>query len=780
LSKNRNIALRLFAASTMLVPVAAAHGQSTAAEGKTGASSDNVLTEIVVTGARRRSEAAQDTPISITAIGAGELDRRQVTSLFNIQQIAPSLHMHKQLGGADTLAIYLRGFGVNTNDPATNPAVSVFVDGVYQAQVNGNALDLFDVQSIEVLKGPQGTVLGKNSPSGAIAVTTKRPVFDFEGAAQATYERFDRVELRGMVNVPLIDDVLAMRASLMYKKGGDYLKTYGPDAFTLDPVSGQQVFNPDAPHKRTMGGDNILTGRLGLLFTPTPDFDFYLSSFFARNRSPLSMGRPISTTSGLEITPQNYIDEMGSDLGAPLACSVFGYCTPLPKYALAPNYRKRHHVDTFDVTGTANLRFSGMQLSSVTGYKNYDGENNGDIDSLPVTILTVRDSRLKLEQFSQELRLASEKGGADLDGKLDWLVGLYYFRSVHDYTLPIDLFGGAGNGGVSIDQNQHGVTSSMAAFAQAEVHVTDKWSISFGGRQTWDKKTHNSYAQQYVALPVPSAPPRIFVRKKWQNFSLELGSSYKFDNDKLVYVRYAEGYRGGGMQPFPTTFAGSTPYDPETVKSYQIGAKTDWLDKRLRVNVDLFWNDYKNLQRTLGVKALGGASLLLTENIPGATTKGFEIETVAVPVDRLTLRGSIAYLKTKYKGYVADVLGTGVVTDNNYFRFAFAPKWVGTAGADLTLIDNSVGKVVASADYSYTGRQLVYGIEIPAADEKSYGVVDLSLRYTDPSDRYTISLYGKNVFNKYYRTSIETVSNLALTAVDSPPATYGVTVGAKF
>jgi iron complex outermembrane receptor protein len=732
----------------------------------------NDITEIVVTAARKRNESAQATPLTINAIGAGELERNQITNVAQIQQLVPNLSIHRQQGASDALGIYIRGFGINTNEPSVNPAVAIIVDGIYQAQVNGNGLDLFDLQSIEVLKGPQGTLLGKNSTSGAISVTTKRPTSTFGGDTEVKYERFNRFEARALVNLP-INDVLSTKASMLYKNGGNFLKVYDASAIVRDPVTGRATLNPNGSYSRSMGGDNVLAGRLGALFTPNADLDWYVTADYTRIRSPQDPGKPISSPNGALVTPKGYPIVQPP----PLACSVFGFCAAFPNYSLAPDYTQGFHIGIADLTSNLNWRTGPVMLTSLTGYKKYNGDNEADDDALPVTIITTAGTRQSQAQFSEEIRVASEKnGGADLGGRLDWVAGVFFFDNKFYNRLPLVLFGGFGKGGLTNLEDEHGHDRSYAGFIHAEYHLTDAWSVTVGGRETHDSKTNLS-TQYPEGAPKPNP---IAASGKWKNFSPEAGISYKFDPDKLVFVRFAEGYRGGGLQNFPGSAATAIPYDPETVKSWEAGLKSDWFDHRLRVNSSIFYNKYKNLQRSIFEQIGGGASILVSTNAASATNKGFELETIAVPNDRVTVRVSVAYLQANYDKYLTDVLGGGIVTDNSGFEFPYAPKWTGNIGTDLVLAEGPPGKLTLSANYNRVSRQTLQQVDVPIAHEAGYGLADASLRYDSPSRRLYATLYGHNILDKYYFTNVEIISGLVTVATEGMPATFGVTLGVSF
>jgi iron complex outermembrane receptor protein len=243
----------------------------------------------------------------------------------------------------------------------------------------------------------------------------------------------------------------------------------------------------------------------------------------------------------------------------------------------------------------------------------------------------------------------------------------------------------------------------------------------------------------------------------------------------MVYARFAEGYRGGGFdgQPLATNLA---PYRAETVRSYELGTKTQWLDDRVRINADVYRSNYSNLQRTVSIQG----STLITQNAASARIQGAEVESIFLATQHLKLNLSGGYLDAGYERFFADVLGTGIPMDLSHMRFPFSPRWSGNAGAEYDIPIGEVGRVVWNLDYSYQTSQSLNIVDSPETTQGPYGLLGASLTFNGPRDRYHVSVYGKNILNKQYRVDFEPVSGLASTVIDGMPATWGISVGAKF
>lgn len=706
--------------------------------------STNELTEIVVTGARHRDESVQQTPIAITALSAATLERHQIASVADIARMAPNLVINRQLTTAAQVNIFIRGFGNGSNDPAIDPPIALYVDGVYQPQGSGTQFDLFNVEKVEIERGPQGTILGKNAPTGAISVTSRRPTGEFGGAVEFGYERFDHKEAKARIDIPIVKDVLAMNLAGVYKDGGNYIRS------TLD-------------NKLLFGGEKVKAGKVGLLFTPSPNFEWLVQASAELSRTPQ-----------IGVRDLGYIGRDGPYQGPVVSCTVFGHCSPSIPYTTSAGYRHPTKSDNEFVSSQMTLHLTPVTLTAVTGYKRYHEVNHSDVDGEPEAIIDAIGDPMTYHQFSQEVRLSSAKGGGlDLGGKLDWLIGGFYSKFDYDDTRQYVIFDNL------LVSNQRGKNESKALFAHAVLNVTDQFNITVGARQSWDNKKHNYVSfggtTRFIDDPI-----------SFKNFSMEGGLQYKFTSDKMVYARYAEGYRGGGYQGLPASDL-QIPYRPETVKSYEIGAKADFFDHHLRTNIAIFQSEYKDLQRTIILTLPPPRSFgnFLT-NAANARVRGVELEATATPTDALTIGMSVGYLDPQYKQFIAAIL-PGQVTDNSNFPFPFSSKWnVKLAPQYVVDLVDGAGTLTFNADATYASSYYTAEVPYPISRVRPLLIVNASAKYTSASGKYSATIYGRNITNKHWLGVTSTTptaeggSALFSMGYDAQPIVYGMSVGMKF
>jgi iron complex outermembrane receptor protein len=725
-------------------PSASVAGSSALAS-NAGEDRNNVLTEIIVTAVRRRSESVQAVPVAVTSLGAAALERNNIANIAELGRLAPNVVIRRSTSTANQANIFLRGFGNGSNDPAIDPPIAIYVDGIYQPIGAGTSFDAYSVESIEVERGPQGTLLGKNASSGAISVNSRRPTGQWGGGAEAIYERFDYKAIKGRVDIPVLPDVLAVNASLVYKDGGDYIR-------------GAQFGN-----KRIFGGEKGVAARIGILFTPAPNFDLLIQMNGQNTDNSPSGQRDFGSL------PQD-----GPYQAPSLSCALFQLCTPSTRYVTDSTVNHRSRSNDRQISSTANLRLTPFTITSVTGYKKVNDAAFSDVDGTVAPVASQLGSEVNYHQFSQELRIASaQNGGLDLGGHLDWVVGAFYSNFKYDAPFTIEILGNV------LTNFQKSRTKSTALFGHFVYNFNDHLNISVGLRQTWDDKTH-TYRN--------TGDPRTFVDDplNFKKFSKEAGLQYKFNSRQMVYFRYAEGYRNGGYQGLPPENA-QVPYQPETVKSYEFGVKADFLDRRLRANLALFQNDYQDLQRTtIAAIPVFPFTAQLINNAANARVRGIELETTVVPIDALTLSLSATYLQPKYKNYIASIISGVPPTDLSDFPFPYSSKYTLRFAPQYVAELGSAGKLTLSGDLTYATSYYTSEIPFPLSRVRPLALLNASVKWDDPSDHYYIQLYGSNLTNRHYLqqfTSTPTPpGSLSFFSFgqDAKPATYGVRLGFKF
>ncbi|AMK19959.1 MULTISPECIES: TonB-dependent receptor [Sphingobium] len=708
-----------------------------AASAQTGTDASQPEIEVVVTGSRLRPEAAQDTPIAVSVLPATQLEALHSVSIAALSGLVPNLTLNETGTSPGLATISLRGFNTRNSDISSEPGVAVYVDGVYQTTSSGSLADLYDVERLEVLRGPQGSLLGKNSGAGAILLSRTRPTGEFGGRVGVEYGSYNLAQVQALVNFPVITDVLAAKVTANFRRRDDWV---------------DNVLVPGAD----TGGEKRGSVRGALLFTPSADFKLYLTADYIWDRSSQAGARNVSPA---------------TDLG----CVFFGVCNPGAgrRGETGIGFTAKPTQDENNVTANAEWVLGGVKLTSITGYRHYETVNNVDLDMSPFPILEVFDSPIKLNQFSQELRLSSEKGGFDLDGRLTWLIAGYYGHSNGTMTQRILAFGAPS------PQQQKVIRDSYALFGHADFDVTDELTVSVGGRRSWDKVKHA------FGLPGTGEAPPPYIREDSEDFkntSFELGAQYKFAPGKMAYVRYAEGYRGGGFVGLPGSLAAAVGFDPETSESYELGLKTSWLDDRLTLNLTLFETKFKNLQRDIVGAGPNNTFIQIVANAADATTKGVELEASLRPVRGLTLSGNVGYLDAKYQRYQVVDAFSGATIDLSGQPLTYAPKWTASGIAEYRHEVNlplAFDSLTWRAKGDWRDNFQMSNSANPVGLQDAYAVVDLSLAIGSGKG-YSLTLYANNVFDKRFTTLGENVSGLISFNYDNIGRTVGAALNYEF
>jgi len=729
------IASRALASVALLTPWNAALAQQTPVTAVDP--SGDTSGEIIVT-ARKRSESLQNTPLSITAVSGAAIEQKGLVKIDQIGASSPNVKFQAGNSVPGDFTAFIRGIGNRGAEPSQDVPVAVSIDGVYLAVKGGSLIDLFDVQQVEVLRGPQGTLQGRNSPGGAVNITTRRPTGEFGGRVEASYARFDEVQLKGMIEAPLVKNVLSARLNLYRNSGGSFMR---------NTTTGG----------RTAGGITNWGGRLGILFTPTESFKAYLTADYIRDTSQQPPLRPVP-----------HAGPAGPLEPSPLICTVFGVCSPAGKYETGSDFTDRMLTKSGGAAINADWDLGSVTLTSVTGYRKVHQDFNLDDDATGVVALHIPHRLLIADQVSQELRLASNGSS-----RLSYVVGLYALRSKFSLNQPVVLGGALFSSptDVASGSDREQVTHSYAAFGQMTYKILPTWSISGGARESFDRKRMETE---------PTVPgPRGTFKAKFDNFSFELGSELRLDRQKFVYARFSQGYLAGGVNGDAPTLADVNVFRPVTVDAYEIGLKTEWWDRRFTVNVAAFYNDFSDLQLTAAAPSSGTGFVQRVVNAPGLKMKGVEVETTLRPAEGLALNGSFGYLHSRYRSAILD-LGSGIA-DISTLPKDYAPKTTAYFGANYrTKLGSGGGSMTFDADVDYRSHFYVNPVPSPVARQSQYALVNASITYRTPDDRYSISLFGRNLTNHYYKTGAETGGGFFMWDSVGRPRTYGVRANAEF
>lgn len=761
---------------------------------QTAAAEDtSALREIVVT-AQRRADSIQNIPVAVTALDQRALDSATVEDLRDFSGRVPSLVVDNVAAGPSAAAISIRGISFEDIEKSFDPAVGVVVDGVFIGTNTGQLLDSFDMERLEVLRGPQGTLFGRNTIGGVISVTRTRPTDDFGVNGQFAYSNFDTKRGRLVVNTGKLGGIIAIKAFGFYDN---------TDGFYFNQTK-----------KKTEGQYEVLTGGVTALITPTDGIKAQITYEHMRERGETIVGS---------------LSETGKDLIC-LAAGAPGFAPPNEcNRSLQPGrglYTTFSEIDT-PVTNdtdavTANIDIQlgkNFTLTSVTGYRTNDESVRQDFDASSAKFFdTLRNQTYR--QFSQELRIVG-----DITDSLNILVGGFYFDSNYKLdqttTLGAVLAGGAP---ALLRQYVDHSTKSYAGFADARWKVTDRLNIGAGIRYTHDdKEIFNNYGRigALVKITQPNfdgkscvqvtglltLAPGVVVpaygpanncsgQQGFGEFTWRGSIDYEVGDGQRVYATYNRGFRSGGFNgraSGPTTLG---PYDPETVDAFEIGLKADWLDRTLRTNIAAYVSKYNNKQEEIVQASPPGSSSpqeTVVKNASSATIKGVELEFIAQPIPELTFNSTFTYTDAQFDEFFNDVNGDLRPDDVSSLSLRRAPKYMTSIGVDYNRrLGNGVFDFNTQLRYfsSYQtcvipNRPVVIGAvrndDRCATRDREDLAASMSYTFEIAQGReIRFLVFGRNLTNFKDLGATLPVAGLFTFAGARPPRTYGAEVTFKF
>jgi iron complex outermembrane receptor protein len=546
------------------------------------AADSTALEEVVVT-ARKRSESIQDIPIAVSAVTTGMMERQQFRDLRDMSFSVPNLIAYRNQTTTNSSAPFIRGVGQDDSTPVAEQGVATYVDDVYMARSQGALVDLIDFERVEVLRGPQGTLYGRNSSGGALRFVSRKPsLTETRLLADATFGSFARVDVRGAYSVPLVENKLALK---------------------LEAVSRDQ----DGYMTRVDNGDKVnrvdrQAARVSLRWAASEAVTVDLAIDGARDRSGIQAPSPIRPVRG-----------------GPLPG---GYDFIYGPYRTGADVRDKNTFNGWGASGVVTWDTPLGQVKSVTAYRRFDNNFFSDLGGRPANLDLKRD--LDQRQFTQEIQLASSG-----EGKFNYAVGAFYldeqFHNV-DAFLILD------------DYTQS--TKSYAIYGEGTYQLMERLRVTVGGRYTQDKKDLDG---DYIGIGGVFSVRGL--KKDFNNFSPKVGVDFRINPSALVYATVTEGYKAGGYQGFPQnrTDIVDEIVRPEDVRAYELGAKTEWLDGRVVFNAAAYFSDYKDKQ----INSFNPATLGFVARSVDAEIKGVELELAARVTDALTINGFVSTLDGK-------------------------------------------------------------------------------------------------------------------------------------
>ncbi len=758
---------------------APAAAQDNSANAGTAAAQDDGtgLGDIIVT-AQKRSENVQKVPIAISAVGSQYLESRGITSIDALGSIAPNVKIERAPSNKTAAQIAIRG-SVTINPAITwEPAVGLYLDGVYIAKVQGSIFDIADLERVEVLRGPQGTLYGRNSLAGAINLVTKKPSGEFGGRAEISYGNFDLWRAKASLDLPALGP-LAVKLSGQIQKRDGTIKVVPnpyPQAFLARPNSVDST--------NDLNGQSFMAqARLNASDNFTVDYTFD----YNRNKQRPDYAQLVN------VLPNSlWTDPAQLAAIAPLGlyahpdrqnvASLNG--SPLLEYSRSTGHAL-----------TATLDLGAATIKSITSYRKLKWDDFLDLDGSPLDI-AYTSRQTKFRAFSQELQASGETMGESLK----YVVGLFYYNEKAETLGPQHFFGFLDQlnvpGAAHLQSDYGGHTKAWAAYAQLDYKIADPLTLTLGARYTHERKDVRRYFNNNAGfifnLPYGGVPDA-----KYNNFSPAVTLAYQATPNINLYGRWARGFKSGGFNGetndlftnCPSISELCTPYRPEKVNSYELGAKTRLLDGTLILNLAGFWDDHKDIQ--LSIFRAAGAASSIVKNAAASRIRGLELEAIAKPANWLTVNGSFALLDAKYKRFID---GGVDVSDNR--AFPHTPKYTANLGVDWRVLEGDWGKFNITGDMNFVSKYYTFPyalrgnryVEPIAGNTQSQGRTIVNMR----AALSELKLGGAELELAAWVKNL-TKENNAQNFIDfgagfggltvgyfPDPRTYGLTLGAKF
>lgn len=746
---------------------ASRNGPSTAGRAVPGmAAHSQTLEEMVVT-AQKRAENAQKVPISLAALSGALIDSVEAMSLRDIDGAIPNVQISSFTNEPTSAVLHIRGVGLLEQDPFLGSAVSVVQDGVPEYFSFGALPDLFDIERIEVLRGPQGTLFGANTTGGVINVLTVQPSGEFGGTTEVTYGNYDRVDVKAAVDFPLVEGLLSGKVAGIRVSRRGYVENI---------VDGSDLGAVDVTGLRTY-----------LMYTPAENVVATLTSQYG-----VAHGGGPFIAAGSVAGDLLYVREgtvaPGSE--SPMYASP---CMPAGSRCQAPRSYKAAN-DSVPDRNRNRTRSTALTVewgdtpfgdfTAISAFKDSSIDTYTDQDGTPNFYL---DSRRETNgwQASQEIRTSY-----DVTSQTNMQIGAFYMRTHYDHFMNLRLeFAAPGHRHLNT-QDQDNWSASL--FGQVYVDVSDKLQLQGGLRVTREDTDMKVTGTDFFN---PNGPAVFngdialdgFVARgseSWSEMGSKAGASYQFSEGVFLYASYARGFKSGGFSGRIVRPEDIGPFDPETVDAFEVGAKTDWLDGRLRGNLALFYSDYDHMQVAQNFlyenaqgQALAGASIF---NATEAAIHGAELELSAQVLPSIRINGTFGYLDAEYDKFRFFDVVSGIERNLDGDRLQNAPEWTAVIGLSHAT-ELASGELVTDIAYSYSASKYLQGLaNQPISHIQPTELVNATVNWSPAAQRWQIGLWARNIFDKRYIASTLRNEGLDTLVSYAPPHEWGVSVKLDF
>ena len=682
---------RYLSAAAMGLVMAMSGSPAVAQDGR----DDGGLEEITVT-AQRREASLQTVAVSVSAFTDAEIERRQIDTTLDVIRNVPNLVGSNNVGLSSATSLFMRGVGQDESLSTTDPAVGTYVDGVYVARQISNNSYLYDIERIEVLRGPQGTLYGRNTSGGAIKIITRKPGDEFEGSFEASVGDYDSYSVKGRVNIPM-SDTFALNVSAFTAQRDE--------GFQENITLGTRTFDADSSGVRA-----------ALRATPNDALDIVISA---------------------EVSNQKDTGITGSNALGPNADNLYVVQSGLPF--------SFNEIEQVAVTANIVWTTANSTWTSITGYRDLDHNFRIDFSDDPVPAFVI-DQDGTHKQFSQEFQ------GSGSVGNFDWVAGAFYMEEKNDNVRRDELFFFGGALAADLVATFANDTETIALFGQGAFNVTDRLKLTFGGRWTKEEKTIDMVQSVDVgggvlfplwdntalaALGTDTSPT-------FDQFTPHVGISFQMNDDNMFYGTYTEGFKSGGWNSRATDPNDFNLINSETAEAFEVGFKSEFMNNRLRLNGAFFHNTYTDFIITAINPATGG---FITPNAAEAEISGVELELSARPTDGLDLYANIGTMSNKYKK-----LGPLITFDisNEIKR---TPKFSGQVGVNYRAPMGGNGAMIVSADYSHQDKYFAGADNDPLELSEATDLVHAAVSYEGGDGRWMLTAACSNCTDQEFHTS---------------------------
>ncbi len=736
--------------------------------------------EIVVT-ARKREESVETTPIAISAFTGETMEERGIVNIVDVARFVPNLSINSN-GGAggsgSTSNVFLRGIGQSDFLITTDPGVGIYIDGVYYARATASIMDLLDLERVEVLRGPQGTLFGKNTIGGAISYISAKPNPDGGGKLELRGGKNNYFEGRAMIDAPISDNLNSRFAALYKTK----------DGYTDRLLTGERE-----------GDERTFAARAMFEWTPNDQFTADLAIDYS-NRNGTT-----AETAILQFEPTAPLAALWAGIvGGPGNPPSVVNTNPRQSNSTGPNVDDN---EVFGVGLTMEYDFGNAVLKSISSVRTLNAEFGRDGDGTPNSFLETN-NKVVQQQYSQELQMT----GNSFDNRLNWVGGVYYFnelaKDTNDVRLASGLYnaleslpgaiiplvpgstcpgpfppnvcaGGAGNPfnpGLDLDFNIYNKVrvDSYAVFGSGTFALTDQLNFTAGLRYSDESKEYfldHSRVNAGVAIIPPTS-----LSDSWSSWSPKFSLDFQANDNTLLYTSASRGFKSGGFNGRPTTQSEVDSYAPEFVWSYEAGVKTSFADRRALLSMAAFIYDYQDMQLTSVRADPTGNLLLVTENAGTAKISGFEAELRAMVSDNFTIDATIGILDARY-----DTLNPGATVTTDLL-LARTPDLTFSLGGEYVFDVADNFDLTVRGDYSYQSSQALDPANTAAIIQDGYGLLSARMTLRPENANWEVTVYGTNITNELYlQAGLTTLDSFGIVEGSyGLPAEWGITTLFRF